>query len=72
MILGKPVFAEPLNFSGESLLNGVGSAWPTLLAGLLFCASVSAVLGFFLTLLVWRIHAVRRWRQRRQRRRELA
>jgi uncharacterized protein (DUF2062 family) len=68
MILGKPVFAEPLNFSGENLLVGVGHAWPTILAGLLFCASVSAVVGFFVTLLVWRIHAVRRWRHRRQRR----
>ena len=69
MILGKPVFAEPLHFSTQSLLHGVGHAWPTVLTGLLFCASVSAVLGFSVTLLVWRIHAVRRWRQRRLRRR---
>lgn len=68
MILGKPVFAEPLNFSTESILQGVGHAWPTLLTGLLFCASVSAVVGFAATLLLWRIHAIRRWRQRRHRR----
>lgn len=69
MILGKPVFAEPLNLSTQSLLSGVGHAWPTMLVGMLFCASVSAVVGFLVTLLVWRIHAVRRWRQRRNRRR---
>ena len=45
-----------------------GHAWPMLLTGMLFCASVSAVLGFCLTLLAWRIHAVRRWNARRARR----
>lgn len=68
MILGKPVFAEPLNFSTQSLLVSAGKAWPTLLTGMLFCASISAVLGFTATLLIWRIHALRRWRQRRLRR----
>ncbi len=67
MILGKPVFADPLNFSTQSLLTHAGAAWPTLLTGMLFCASVSAVLGFTATLLIWRIHAIRRWRQRRSR-----
>lgn len=67
MILGEPVFAEPLNLSTQSLLHGVGHAWPTVLTGMLFCASVSAVVGFGVTLLAWRIHAVRRWRQRRSR-----
>ena len=72
MILGKPVLAEPLNFSTQSLLHGVGHAWPTVLTGMLFCASVSAVVGFGVTLLAWRIHAVRRWRQRRSRKRNPA
>ena len=72
MILGKPVFADPLHFSTQSLLSGVGHAWPTVLTGLLFCASVSAVVGFAITLLAWRIHAVRRWRQRRHRRQSTA
>lgn len=67
MILGKPVLAEPLSFTTHSLLTNAGQAWPTLLTGMLFCASVSAVLGFSATLLVWRIHAIRRWRNRRSR-----
>lgn len=67
MILGKPVLAEPLNFSTQSILTHAGHAWPTLLTGMLFCASVSAALGFCTTLIVWRVHAIRRWRARRQR-----
>ncbi|MFK7854409.1 MAG: DUF2062 domain-containing protein [Granulosicoccus sp.] len=67
MILGQPVLAEPLSFSTQSILTNAGHAWPTLLTGMIFCASVSAVLGFCTTLVVWRIHAIRRWRQRRQR-----
>jgi len=68
MILGEPVLAEPLNFSPHSILSSAGQAWPTLLTGMLFCASVSAVLGFGVTLLLWRVHAIRRWRARRERR----
>jgi len=67
MILGKPVLAEPLSFSTQSILTHAGHAWPTLLTGMLFCASVSAVLGFCATLIIWRVHAIRRWRQRKQR-----
>ena len=65
MILGKPVLAEPFAFNTNSILAGAGQAWPTLLTGMLFCASVTAVLGFAATLLAWRIHAIRRWRKRR-------
>jgi len=67
MILGKPVLSRPMDFSIQSLLAGVGEAWPTVAVGMLFCASVSAVFGFLATLLAWRIHAIRRWRQRRDR-----
>lgn len=68
MILGEPVLAEPLTFTTSSILVSAGHAWPMLLTGMLFCACVSAVLGFCATLLVWRIHAVRRWKTRRVRR----
>lgn len=68
MILGEPVLAEPLTFTTSSFLVSAGHAWPMLLTGMLFCASVSAVLGFGITLLVWRVHAIRRWKARRSRR----
>jgi uncharacterized protein (DUF2062 family) len=65
MILGAPALAEPFAFTTNSILAGAGQAWPTLLAGMLFCASVTAVLGFGTTLLAWRIHATWRWKKRR-------
>jgi len=68
MILGDPVFAEPLTFNTHSILVSAGQAWPTLLTGMLFCASVSGVLGFGVTLILWRVLAIRRWRNRRDRR----
>ena len=67
MILGKPVLSGPMQMSTHSFLAGIGDAWPTLLVGMLFCASVSAVIGFALTLVAWRYNAIRRWRQRRSR-----
>ena len=64
MILGRPVLAEPLTFSTNSILVSAGHAWPMLLTGMFFCASISAVLGFCITMLAWRINAIRRWRNR--------
>ena len=68
MILGRPVLAEPLTFSTNSILISAGHAWPMLLTGMLFCASISAVLGFCITMLAWRINAIRRWKNRGVRR----
>ncbi|MFK7993678.1 MAG: DUF2062 domain-containing protein [Granulosicoccus sp.] len=70
MILGAPVLADPLTFSTSSILVSAGQAWPMLLTGMLFCATVSAVLGFGATLLLWRFHAIRRWKTRQARRAE--
>ena len=67
MILGKPLLSGPLQFSTQSFFSEIGHAWPTLLVGLLFCASVSAVIGFALTLIIWRVHAIRRWQLRKSR-----
>ncbi|MDB3935442.1 DUF2062 domain-containing protein [Granulosicoccus sp.] len=68
MILGRPVLAEPLTFSTNSILVSAGHAWPMLLTGMLFCASISAILGFCITMLAWRINAIRRWKSRAIRR----
>jgi len=64
MLLDEPEPREPMEASIATLLAQLGDAWPVLLTGSLFCAALSAVLGFFLTLLAWRIVTVRRWRQR--------
>jgi len=64
MLLGEPAPREPAEASFAKLLSQLGEAWPVLLTGSLFCAVVSAVLGFVTTLLVWRVLTVRRWRRR--------
>jgi len=64
MLLDEPEPREPSEASIATLLAQLGDAWPVLLTGSLFCAVVSAAIGFTLTLLVWRILTVRRWRRR--------
>ncbi len=68
MILGTGDLKVPDTLTVTSFMNTAADSWPVLLSGALFCAAVSGVVGFGLTLLIWRIHAVRRWRQRRLRR----
>lgn len=42
----------------------VGEAWPEVLAGCLFAGACSAVMGYLLTLTLWRVSTIRRWRRR--------
>jgi len=64
-ILGKPILETPLDLSITVLLDEALHSWPEILVGSLFCAAVTAVLGFFITYIVWRAVAIRRWRKRR-------
>lgn len=70
MILGTGELEVPDTLTVKSFMNTAADSWPILLSGALFCAAVSGVAGFGLTLVAWRIHAVRRWRQRKQRRQQ--
>lgn len=70
MILGTGDLEVPDTLTVKSFMNTAADSWPILLSGALFCAALSAVAGFVLTLVVWRIHAVRRWRQRGSRRKK--
>ena len=67
MILGEPALAEPLSFHPKSILSSAGQTWHIFLSGMVFCGLVSAVVGFISTLLLWRIHAIRRWKNRKTR-----
>ena len=67
ILLGEHVRAVPPVGSIDALLAHVGDVWPVLLAGCLFWAAISAVTGFLVTRLIWRVLAVRRWRRRRRR-----
>jgi uncharacterized protein (DUF2062 family) len=52
------------------LAQQVGQIWQPLLLGSLLCGWVAGVSGFVLTRVAWRMHVVRRWRARRERRSE--
>lgn len=63
-ILGTPIVSSPLSLSITNLMGAAMHAWREILLGSVFCAMVFGVLGYFATNLLWRIVAVRRWRQR--------
>jgi len=63
-ILGTPMITEPLSMNVSALLKATASAWPVILFGSVFCATLFSVLGYVLTNTLWRIVAIRRWRAR--------
>jgi len=65
MLLGESDRTVPHAPTLAGMVARLGDVWPTVLAGCLFWAAVSAVTGFLLTRLLWRLLALRRWRQRR-------
>ena len=64
ILLGNGMIASPLSMNIAQVLKSAIDAWPVILFGSVFCGTVFAVLGYFLTNTVWRILAVRRWRKR--------
>lgn len=63
-LLGTPMIGSPLSMNVAVLLKAAADAWPVILFGSVFCATLSAVLGYTVTNLVWRLVAIRRWRNR--------
>ncbi len=64
MILGVQGTHSLKSMAISDLLASVANAWPVLMVVCLFWACVSAIAGYAITQLVWRISAVRRWRKR--------
>ena len=67
----EPVVSE-LDLSWESLRARFAAVWWPLIIGCLICGWVSGLTLMVIARLVWRLHIVRRWRQRRERRRARA
>lgn len=65
MLLGESMQAVEPAMTLAGTVARIGDAWPAVLVGCLFWAAVSAVSGFLLTRLLWRVLALRRWRQRK-------
>lgn len=66
-ILGTSMLTAPLSMNVLALLKTTASAWPIILFGSLFCATLFSVLGYVLTNALWRMMAMRRWRARAHR-----
>ena len=47
-------------------MHQLQDSWQPLLAGCLFLGALSALIGFFLTRLLWRVALIRRWEERRR------
>lgn len=58
---------EPMNFSLsiEWLSNLIGSSWQPLILGSLIMGILSSLLGYIVIRILWRLHIVQRWQNRR-------
>ena len=67
----EPVFNE-LDLSWDSLGASFAALWWPLIIGCLICGWVSGLTLMVVARLLWRLHILRRWQQRRERRRTSA
>jgi hypothetical protein len=67
-LLHEPPQPMELHFSLEWLLESLGSIWVPLLLGSFLTGLVSAVLGYVLVQLLWRLHVVHCWQTRKLKR----
>ena len=67
--LNTEVSVDHVELTWDWLSSQFGSIWWPLLVGSLVCGWVSGVTGYIAARLVWRMRVVRRWRERRKRRR---
>jgi len=66
------VAPEPMNFSLsiEWLSNLIGSSWQPLILGSLVMSVVSSLLGYIVIRVLWRLHIIQRWQNRRHAKKE--
>jgi uncharacterized protein (DUF2062 family) len=64
MFVGESEEGFEVEFSIESLLQGMSTAWEPFLLGCFIIASSSALLGYFGIGCAWRLMVLRRWRNR--------
>jgi uncharacterized protein (DUF2062 family) len=68
-LLGIELEAEQIELNFSWFFANLGTIGYPLLFGSLVCGWVSGVTGFIVVRVLWRFHAIRRWRERRERRR---
>ena len=67
-LLGMQISVESIELSFSWIWDNLGNIGYPLMFGSLVCAWVSGVTGFVLTRVLWRLHVVTRWRERKQKR----
>lgn len=68
VLLGMPSVPMEFNLSLEWLLNILDHSWQPMLLGCLLMGSLSALAGYWLVNLLWRLQVSRSWRERREKR----
>lgn len=66
--LDQPVQEWNFELSWDWLASELADKWEPFLLGCLICAVVSGVLGYILVRLIWRLHIVKQWSERKKRR----
>lgn len=67
-LLDTQVTITAVELSWSWLSSQIGQIWRPLLVGCLICGWVSGLSGMLVSRILWRLHVVRRWRQRAGRR----
>ena len=70
-LLDMQLQTETLDMDISWIIDNFGLIGYPLLFGSLICAWVSGVTGFVITRIAWRAHVIRRWRERRERKRSV-
>lgn len=68
-LLGVEVTASEFELSWDWFRGNLHQLWQPLLLGSLICGWVSGVTLMLTARLLWRLHVIRKWRERRARRR---
>ena len=69
-LLGEPSSITQFEASFEWIQDMFGEIWQPLLLGSVVTGSVSALMGYFLTRYLWRLHVMHLWQQRCARRQQ--
>lgn len=67
-LLGVPPVTEGFEMSAEWFQESLGEIWQPLLLGSLLCGSILATAGYCIMRGLWRLHIIRRFKERRGRR----
>ncbi len=67
-LLGFPPRKIQFEMSVHWLVNKLGGIWEPFLLGCLVLGLVSAAIGYLTVQVIWRIHVIQSWRERRRRR----